>query len=475
MKNDPATLWSLDAAEHVSMVFKQHSDASGRLSIRNLFDFIKCIGMDDLDMSAKQQKLIADIIRTMMDGSQGGRTNERRASQGGVLSLQDAFYIVTQALHQDQCEKRRQELRNEQKLRREYGFSVSDVEDLHELHRTFRAQLENYSTMLPDNTEIDSRAVTSQLAVLLEHCHVKKLVFDELQSLRELVFEKPPEPGGHVPFDSFVHWMHGVFTQQLGGLERQDSSEKKMEGDSFVSTLLRECADANGNNEDSHTPVDDNPVVQVEAVVTEHEAGAETESSTDESSSSKAPVSRHNRRRKTLAKLGFMAKDANPRTNSRKQPYSRSTGAQDSRSASREDLSSTADKAPSSSRGNDDGDKFCLKGLPPSEAMLGRREIRACSLDADPVTFVEQLNTVLPPDAQITGSTGPPGPVQAVDTSSSRTDPALAHPSSRSCAASAPALVRKVKPVQDAATVVQGAIARLDDLAGMGPDSGNES
>jgi len=83
--------------------------------------------------------------------------------------------------------------------------------------------------------------------------------------------------------------------------------------------------------------------------------------------------------------------------------------------------------------------------------MLGRREIRACSVDHDPVVFAEQLNAILPAD-------GPQAAAKRPDMAAQAPAPRLP-------------MVRKVKTVQDAAMVVQGALSRLEDLAGAEADT----
>jgi hypothetical protein len=250
--------------------------------------------------------------------------------------------------------------------------------------------------------------------------------------------------------------MHGVFSQQLGGLKRQESNmQQQLEDVGFIATFVRECPAARASFLDTAS---EKPFV----------AGHQQHDYTSENGLGDAPSSngsisettRSHKRRTTQVKMPFgkdggskkisrnNSKDSNRWYQAARKVSKSLSDASSNKSKHRRSRNNSSSAEPKPESGRTSG-IFCLKGLPPSEAMLSRREIRACSVvDDDTAALRNQLNTVISEEPSLAG-TGKAG--------------------SRNCSPQAQTtMVRKVKPVQDATTVVQGVIARLDNLANEG-------
>lgn len=476
MSAHPESLWQKQHVEHFENVFQRHVGTDDVLSVVHLFSVIKAMGIEDLDLTTPcRQRFISDVIREMHEAKDSSSlASKRNSSQGGVVTFKEFLYIITKALYQQQCNLRWEVLSREQSVRREAGFSIAEIEDLRELHQSFLARLTANKCQ-----DCDARTVSTQLAALLEQCGVRKFTMMEKSTLRTVVCDKPPNTQSGVTFDGFVFWMHGVFSQNLGGLERQDSKAQDERAVTFMSTLLRECAAATDATGDQQAA----------------EYASDAPSSTDESTSARP---RKPRRRKTLTRPGKDDSSRNmSRSNSgnatRLQPAAAGRSQSSSegctprtkrltRSGSRDDVPSR-----SSSRCSNLGEQrpelgggtdiFCLKGLPPSEAMLSRREMRACSVDHDPITFAEQLNAILPSGSLDSTCDVASHDTVAIDSVGYSVSP-LVEPAVIPFSQRPPVALpmeRKVKPVLDATLLVQGAIARLDDLAGAETDSTSPS
>lgn len=139
------------------------------------------------------------------------------------------------------------------------------------------------------------------------------------------------------------------------------------------------------------------------------------------------------------------------------------------------------------SQGGVEGDEgvsvLNMKGLPPSEAMLGRRQIRACSVDlgrAEEQTAAQELAAalggcgaaLLPATAQddslpeVARASQAGGPTAMCEPKLNEVLrlPGLAPPLKEKVPTAPTA--RKVKPVQDAEGIVLGAIMRLQMQCG---------
>jgi len=142
---------------------------------------------------------------------------------------------VTLASSDKQRQMRLEELTCERRLRDETGFSLSEVEDLRELHRA-------YLSLEPPG----SVSAAANFAMLLRLCGVNSLSEDEQARLRKIIQARFHE--GLEKLHVFGFCMHDIFAQQIGGLKRLQvpQSTVELQGQTgFVATILRELAREN--------------------------------------------------------------------------------------------------------------------------------------------------------------------------------------------------------------------------------------
>jgi hypothetical protein len=412
VKHRVELLWNVNELEDMKVVFRSYANGQAFIRIANLFSLISDIGTDCFDFDrTEHQKFVVDIVRRTQAKSISGTTTPKN---GGVLNFSQVLDILAVSVHEKRIAARSEELLNEQTARHQGKFSVAEIEDLRLLHSVFLAQ-----GIDSGDNENSKERIVSRLASMLQSCGVKSLSDPDLRLLRSLIPEKLSRDD-EVSFGKFVTWMEGVFSNRLGGLERKSNHASGPSDNSFAATLLRECPDA------KKPPSDEKATGTIRE--TSASSGGET------ASSSVAPSqTRRTQRRKTIARQSTWTS-------------SRAEGAQTSRSNSRSQSKRASTKEKCTPNDAPDAPEvFNLKGLPPSEAMLARREMRACSVDFDDPTAVHQV----------------PGAVRD-------------HLANFKLEQSQP-LERKVKPVTDSHVVVSGAIERLVATSHtMASDSGVE-
>jgi len=288
---------------------------------------------------------------------------------------------------------------------------------------------------------------------------VQNLSDRELRVLRGIISQNGSPSvatsSGDVSFSIFASWMYRIFSTHVGGLKRNDpavsGSMQEADGASgFTVALLQHC---NASDACKLLEFPDKVEAVPSAVlpIDDQSITSNDESHDEKGDSVRTP--RQGRRRKTLSRVGSRDKHD--------WHHGSESGSASSQARSR---SSSRASDTSKPQQHHHSDILCLKGLPPSEAMLSRRMIRACSVDLSQ-EGQQASNFEAPQSFSEGGNLGQLDILKAaqkIAMSSKALDKAGGAPS-----------WRKVKPVQEADTVLKGAVARLAEL-GLDDDGDNE-
>merc|ERR1719440_2350636 len=138
----------------------------------------------------------------------------------------------------------------QQQVQADANFTVSEVEDLRELHGNF------VDLALDDSDDRDNYTCMKEL---LSSCEVPKLSVMDMRSLAHIVHNSAAEKGikfkdtAPVPFSVFMAWMKDVFQLDLGGLMRSEGklpTTTELQGRrGFAAAVLREHARQKEDND----------------------------------------------------------------------------------------------------------------------------------------------------------------------------------------------------------------------------------
>jgi len=429
-------LWSTEDLNHISSVFSRHAHPTTKmLPMSKLFKAIEELDFDDLRASTSdQQRFLAGITHGVMESSKfldasPPSSPRRKTCVGGVdVALADVIRVITAALREKERMRRKEEFLSEQRSRRGAGFTTLEAEDLRELHETYLAQ------QVPEKAHSFER-----LSLFFESCGVRDLTASERQACKDILAKHLPGEGRSATFTEFMFIMMEVFAQSIGELRWSGGGGlitlPELHGrKGFAAEMLREYL-----------------------YVVCHTASSSATHTRRGSSMEITPLS--SRRNSGMRKVN--SGDRRPS----RSPNSRAGSRGVSRSASMkgvvdkvskvaevdEEVSSKKDPAV---KDPVDRTVMNLKGLPPSEAMLSRKQFRACSVD-----LTDTLPQVVP-DSRASSRAAhrepprahaslaeivPPGPPKGDTTAASPTK-------------------RKVKPVLDSLTIVTDAISKLSEM-----------
>lgn len=404
-REDVSALWSPDDIRHIADAFQRHA-SDGMVLVPNLFNLIEDLCFDDLRANTvASQRFLACITTMVMESkvtSAAGMETQREAlNAGNALSFEDVVRVVTVALREKEKGRRHEAFRAEQNARRVAGFSLAETEDLRELHRTYASQ----RTAGADN-------LASMLS-FLSVCGLRQLRKEEEQTLAIILSRHAPgqdsgQPPDHeVPFHAFMLWMKEIFEQHLGDIRwhggqdpptLQDLEDRR----GFAMAMLR---DEIRN-----------------AKLLDHGLGGEKRGDGRQQSRGRS------RRMKGPARGGGSHGGSHLASSRGSHSASRSR----SRSHSRAGTPSAAGV------GDPDLDAegemvVSLKGLPPPDVLINRKPFRAC-------TPLETTSSFGKAAGSAAGGPPPPAPCTPGSASPPR---------------------RTAKPVQDASSIVLGAIAGL--------------
>jgi len=465
------TLWNTKDLQNLRDCCISHQNRSGMVPPDKLFNVFSHLGIDTKVIEGQQQH-IADVARDTMQ-----RRGEGRSAMGVNAYYEDeVIRIVTRCTRDWERQGLRRHLDDEREARVKAGFSHFEMEELRELFRLFKEM------DLPDAPNDDLK---HRLTIFLSQCGVRKLSRADLDAMRQVVAQPaawtPPEAGqrnAEVTFGLFVRWMSEVFKQSIGGLSRSSIQTREEKHDapyanlpSFARAFLREhmrhenqqeevkpakctlggvalalmgmrasgaagagasaaaTAPAAGGGDD-----DEEDCTSAAGLVMEPSASAPSSMETRHAMSmgSKRRTSSSSRRRKAERSGG-----SGGGSSGKKSASSRGT----SLGTDRDEEELEDEPRPTSNVPRE-------TSLPPSEAMLSRREIRACSIDAG-------RDAALPLTQH--AQTGGTGDVKGQGGSSGSASAGLA---------SEPfAGERKAKHMADAEVVVRAAIMELEEQA----------
>jgi hypothetical protein len=424
--------WTGHEMEHMTGAFKNYSNGQGCIRMGNLFSLIRDIGIDCLNVDCTEhQQFVVDVVRRTQGDSSGSR---KTSKYGGMLSFEHFLVILAVSVHERRIVARRKALLCEQNARRKAEFSFTEIEDLRELHSVFLAQTSDVGD--DATSKKHEHKVIDRLGSMLQTCGVRCLADSEKKVLRNVIPENLSRDD-EVSFGKFVSWMEVVFANCLGGLQRQANPTSGPPETGFVATLLRECPEAQKKTHGESTFEAGDTATEL---IPEASASSGAENSVSRSSSVVPPKRRQPNKRKTLQRQLT-------RSNSRTMEDKRTAKGPTKRAGSTCSFSTSNGEAPqkNSAEACTSNDTFDvpevlnLKGLPPSEAMLARREMRAISVDFDPAAL-QHLPGVGRSDYAVGSETTPLKLEQLT----------VGQP-----------LERKVKPALDSHVVVRGAIERL--------------
>eukprot|EP00747_Dinoflagellata_sp_TGD_P073101 gnl/TRDRNA2_/TRDRNA2_157754_c0_seq1.p1 gnl/TRDRNA2_/TRDRNA2_157754_c0~~gnl/TRDRNA2_/TRDRNA2_157754_c0_seq1.p1 ORF type:complete len:370 (+),score=69.31 gnl/TRDRNA2_/TRDRNA2_157754_c0_seq1:121-1230(+) len=343
----------------------------------------------------------------------------RGRTRGGALSLQEVVRIVTSALSMKERNSRLVEFTREREARRKAGFTPMEMEDLRELYNAYMS------------LEVEGKSNTvARLSKMFTACGRPTLSAEELSSLKDIVTNTRRRPadsdseGAAASFDIFLQWMQEVFAQGIGGLQRPSSECTPMPsleglqgrhgfGVSMLRERLRRQADRGPSSPGGSSGGTPSSGPSPKAL----RAGSLTKRSSRES----YPAGRSRAASTNSSKT-------NSRFCSRKESL-------------KSDCTGVMGDAMS-------GDSVLnLKGLPPSEAMLARRQYRANSVDMRGVQG--DANQLPLQQGLVANGSMPSGKLQELPMPA----PAEQVPSLQA--------KRKVKKGLDSMTIVTDAIAKL--------------
>mmetsp|Transcript_136532 Transcript_136532/g.254990 ORF Transcript_136532/g.254990 Transcript_136532/m.254990 type:complete len:1139 (-) Transcript_136532:8-3424(-) len=393
VQNDEAEfLWSSDDLHQLAVIFHKHENAHGRLPVAHLFNVIADLGFEELNVSdVKQQKWLAGVTQSVIEKQNKfrGRQTITDPSQVGSLTFQDLCRIVTAALHSKEKERRHMAFAAERRVRKQVGFSPIEMEDLRELHDTYLSvEVQGNNGALP------------RLITLFHICSVRELSHDEVDLLKDTIARNtaeqiPGEDPSMVSFPTFMLWMRDVFQNRIGDLQwhYHQSVVPGADRKGFAAAMLRDQCRAAGMTSPKASEAGSSSMVSTRRGSFDLSVPSRRSSGTSPGAfnlgkmlaMSQAPSSfssRHN----SISLQGGSKGSALGRVS---RGSSRNNSRFNSRRGSRENSRSNslftdaADLATGLKEQNDDAHKavFLMKGLPPQEAMLARKQYRAISVD----------------------------------------------------------------------------------------------
>lgn len=427
-------LWSAEDLVHVKAVFRRHASA-GRAAVTDLFAIVNELGFDDLDCrTVDQQRWLSGVTRQALEKRSVGSIPKGSPGPGSIV-LQDLVRIVTLALRSKERARRQAEYVQELEVQKECGYSPLELEDLRELHSSYLS---------------DPGGPLQRLATLFLGLGVE-LAPEEMALLRTIVKKHTPEEhlrsgDGQTPFNVFVHWLRAIFAERIGGIEWHGESERAPpeERRGFCPAMIREwyaaIADAIGSSSSGSrsNSLRHNTLGSM---------GSSVPSSASHRTSSASGrawlVSQGSR-------LGSRVPSRGSRAGGSRRESSRSTSRREShrsRSCSNTPPVDRSTRAEFDHSVDDESALVLNKGLPSSDAMLGRRLIRAPSVD---LSTSSQLDRSRPEDgsrsSNLPSLPSLPGSRQLGQTTQKTTQ-------------------RKVREAKDANLVVSEAIQKLASIA----------
>jgi len=500
------------AQEHaVQAAWSRWTRGLGSLAVTHLYDVVQEVGFFAFDASKhSEQQWLQDIMRrmTMEETSAQDHRRQKVHPHGGSLSFSSILRMLQLAARERARLHRRKMLVLERQTRSKVGLSLFEMEDLRELHHSYLLlpganALERLTAMLQrcGATNLTAQE-TMQLERIIQHqaepqldgttdlgdvpfptfVHWMAEALDlRIGGLSPLGQHRAAAVGAHIEprrEGSFIatmlqelerarleaekHSASSVMDTQDDDLGAPRGREVTGDGDSRKASTARGCS---GSSRDSspaaHMP-EPEQVSQRKALKQRQSTYVRPASVSSQASQDASPQPATGRRtaREKLMSVGQDRPNHRGRSRTRishkSPPRGDSHTSRASSSASGE--RSEADSVISSpsrltqnaqERRRPEQPTLVLKGLPSSEVMLSRREVRACSVD---LSGQPELRTILAEGADPSDLT-----VEAAQHRASSWGPAPTGGSS----SEQPQAGRKVKQAQASDDVVREAIARL--------------
>lgn len=250
-------MWPSKSARIIRSSFTRYCNLADRMPTAQLFEMIKDLGIESLNVdSVEQQRCVAEVIAKTL---QEHVSSKVPPGQRGTMNFEDAVRVLTLAIRGWQRRLRREEFTREWQAQQAAGFTLLEMEDLREMHRTYEL-LEGHQ-QIPKTGESRgpvgwvTEVALDRFVVLLRRCGMRKLWEHESGILHAIVRSSPGDPcrdATPVSLETFVGWMGEVFARGLGDLKRQeppkDGGDDEGPGDAylcrrgFCAAMVRETA-----------------------------------------------------------------------------------------------------------------------------------------------------------------------------------------------------------------------------------------
>jgi len=419
--------------------------------VARIFKLLSGLRFLEVDVSKpQQQQIVAQCVACVMQHDATTRGDRSvffsRPKTTGHLTADDLLRICALIKCSSKRDLRFQQIKKEHGVRGDLGFSLVEIEDLRELHKFY------------SGLDMQSATNVKRMQALLEKCGVS-LTKEEDRELKGICAKGVVQPHRRVsdesaancpvPFDIFLAWMRDIFSSNIGGLARtlRGSADDLQRRTGFIALMQREQEKLQkkvGGGQSADYSKSAGIAWRPKTLGIVPPIGSESGSAFLTSPASYSSTGR--------SSLATSRRSSGMRTRSQGNKTVGSTPSESRRASSTGRLRAGLEGQ------QVDGDaleesKLVLKGLPPSEAMLARKAIRACSIVIDDANDIGLGDSRLSPG----GSKLTPG--------GSRLSP---NAKVGWKAPQSPGKQRKVKPVQDVDQVVMDAILKLQN--GFGED-----
>lgn len=417
-KEDSRMLWSDEDLHLIAEVFKDAAEGD-QLPPSRLVAAIEELGFDDLEVSTPEQKMwLFHIQRAVLDDAPVQHAEAAAGDGSGgpspkPLSLDDFVRLVSAALKERERFRRAEEFARERQVGMDCSLSPLDIDVFRALHR---ACMEAVLAPQEEQSLGDAAAAWH-------------LSGEEQTRLLQMAREHASQPDGSMALalDAFIRAAKSSFKSGLGSmLWTTDAlapfSPQDLEGRrGFAVAMLRETMRSSSGSS-CHTR-------------------RSSSSSSRRSSGNTWKLCSYSSSPRKISKC------------SRSGKVSVTCSHQGSRPASRGKTRSATltSEAATFFESEDVSGVLNLKGLPPSEAMLARKPIRAISVDLGQTLPLHLQTALAASSQQAPGGAVPTAPTAADDGPS----PAK----------------RRVKPAQDSLVIVTDAIAKLSADANQSSNS----
>lgn len=366
-ESNPEAFWPREELDHIKIMYRSFAP-NGGLKLARLFELLTELGHEDLIQdidTAEKQKWIVNIVK------------EQIGAEGGTLNFLQFLKMYNVALLELQKEKRIASYERERKSQLDAKFTASEMDDLRELHMVFCTA----------ERDAKSKGIMARLTLLLQECGVSPLSEKEVEIMKTVLQEHPvQDKGGPDPsFAVFVSWMSRLIKEDIGGiamlLQKPETQTQRRDADAGLSAQVKKKEGQAANRKNLLKRKSFAQIMQLE------------EEEEEEKKQDLLHEVRHHDQ-KLRMRPGSTSKpmsdaSATPKSGlcSHQQSRRGSSNAMTGLSSRKRSGQFSKQSFDSGDGGSDHGEEAMetgvlqLRGLPPDQAMLGRRVPRAISAE----------------------------------------------------------------------------------------------